>query len=228
MEHLNLEALGGLVDEAPTAAEADHLDRCGRCASELDALRRQTAALGALPDVRPPRGDWEGVEARLLGEGMIRADEDSLSLTRRVAAATPWLRRAAAVAVFLTGAATGAGVTARVARAPADEGSNGTESVELASITDPGTALAQVQDAERAYIGALAHYRQLISARDGNEVMGDPDTRYAALEQVVRAGQAAVSQAPADLFLNGLLASALAERAAHRQLAPSASQDGWF
>lgn len=226
MEHLTLEALSRLVDEAPTAPETDHLSRCGRCASELDALRGQKAALGGLPDVRPPRGAWEEVEARLLAEGLIRTEHPSLAA--RVTDATPWLRRAAAVAVFLTGAAAGAGVTARVAQAPGEEGSPGAAVVELASVTDPGTALAHVQDAERAYIGALTHYRQLISAREGSDVVEDAESRYAALEQVVQAGQAAVTRAPADPFLNGLLAQALAERAAHRQRASSSAQDGWF
>ena len=220
MEHLTLEALSRLVDEAPTAPETDHLSRCGRCASELDALRGQKAALGGLPDVRPPRGAWEEVEARLLAEGLIRTEHPSLAA--RVTEATPWLRRAAAVAVFLTGAAAGAGVTARLARGLGDA------VVELASVTDPGTALAHVQDAERAYIGALTHYRQLISAREGSDVVEDAESRYAALEQVVQAGQAAVTRAPADPFLNGLLAQALAERAAHRQRASSSAQDGWF
>jgi hypothetical protein len=224
MEHLSREALSRLVDESPTAEESDHLDHCGRCTSELEALRRQTAALGALPDVRPPRGDWDGLEARLVAEGLLTEER---SIAARVAVATPWLRRAAAVALFLGGAATGAGVMTRVPSAAVAETGAPTQAVELAAITDPGTALAQVQDAERAYIGALVHYRQLISAQEGGEVMGDPETRYAALEQVVQAGQAAVSQAPFDQFLTGLLASALAERASSRPGSPSAGQDGW-
>jgi hypothetical protein len=225
MEHLSLEALSRLVDESPTAAEVDHLDRCGRCASELEAMRRQTIALGALPDVRPPRGDWDGLEARLVAEGLLLPEERSLEA--RVAVATPWLRRAAAVALFLGGAATGAGMV-RVA-APAGEAQQAQPAAaQPLAITDPGTALAHVQDAERAYIGALAHYRQLVSAREGGEFLGDPQTRIAALDQLVQAGQAAVSQVPADPFLNGLLANALAEQAAYRQTSASAGQDGWF
>jgi len=225
MEHLSLEALSRLVDESPTAEETGHLDRCGRCASELEALRRQTTALGALPDVRPPRGDWDGLEAHLVAEGLLHGEERSIET--RVAVATPWLRRAAAVALFLGGAAAGAGGM-RMA-APAGEAAQAQPApAQLAAITDPGTALAHVQDAERAYIGALAHYRQLVSAREGSEFFGDPETRTAALEQMVRAGQAAVSQLPADPFLNGLLANALAEQAAYRQASSSDGQDGWF
>jgi hypothetical protein len=224
MEHLSLEVLSRLVDESPTDAETDHLSRCGRCAAELEAMRRQTAALGVLPDVRPPRGDWDELEGRLLAEGLVRTDERSLELTRRVHAATPWMRRAAALALFLAGAASGAGVL----RLATPAGEAAPPAPTLAAITDPGAALARVHDTERAYMGALAHYRQLLSAREGSEFLGDPETRSAALEQLVQAGQAAVSQLPADPFLNGLLASALAERAAYRQAAASGGQDGWF
>src|SRR5690606_27564730 len=71
MEHLSLELLSRLVGEDPTADERIHLDECGRCAAELEALRRQAAALGALPDVRPAPGDWASLEARLAAEGLI-------------------------------------------------------------------------------------------------------------------------------------------------------------
>jgi hypothetical protein len=226
MEHLSTEALSRLVDESPTAGERDHLDRCARCASELEALRRQTTALGALPDVRPPRGDWDGLEARLVAEGLLHVEERNMEA--RVAVATPWLRRAAAVALFLSGAAAGAGAMRALPPAAVAEADAPLQAVELPATNDPGTALARVQDAERAYIGALVHYRQLITAREGDDVVGDPETRYAALEQLVQAGQNAVRQAPADPFLNVLLASALAERASSRPTSPSFGQDGWF
>jgi hypothetical protein len=225
MEHLSLETLSRLVDDSPTAEEAAHLERCGRCAGELGALRAQTTALGALPDVRPPRGDWDGLEARLVAEGLVHARIRNLD--ERVVSATPWLRRAAALALFLGGAAAGAGVMTRI-EPMMSRGTEATTAAEVTATTDPGTALAQMQDAQQAYLGALAHYRQLMSAREGGEVLGDPERRYAALEQVVQAGQAAVNQAPFDPFLNGLLVSALAERAAHRQVSSSTGQDGWF
>jgi hypothetical protein len=223
MEHLSLETLSRLVDESPTAAESAHLERCGRCAGELGALRAQTTALGALPDLRPSRGDWDGLEARLVSEGLVHARIRTLD--ERMVSATPWLRRAAAIALFLAGAAAGAGVMTQIEPSAEDAL---TAALPVGATTDPGTALAQVQDAERAYIGAFTHYRQLMSTREGGEMLGDPERRYAALEQVVQAGQAAVNEAPFDPFLNQLLASALAERAAHRQVSAGADQDGWF
>ena len=71
MEHLSTEALAHLVDEAPRPEEAEHLAACRTCASELDALRAQTRALASLPEIRPPLGDWEVLEARLRSEGLV-------------------------------------------------------------------------------------------------------------------------------------------------------------
>jgi hypothetical protein len=57
--------------------------------------------------------------------------------------------------------------------------------------------------------------------------MVDPISRYAALEHLVSVSQAAVRQAPGDPFLNGFLASAIAERDAALRVV-SAGQDNWF
>ena len=232
MEHLSLDVLSRLVDEPPTVAERYHLDRCARCASELEALEHQTAALSALPDVRPVRGDWEALEARLIAQGLVQAAEVR-PITSGGASGRwlrmRWLRHAASVALFATGATVGAAAARSGLGAQGDVSAAVPSVAQLAATTDPGEALALVQEAERAYIGALVHYRQLVGARGGDEVAGDPAVRYAALEQLVQAGQAAVSRAPADPFLNGLLASALAEQqAVYRRMSGAAAQDGWF
>ena len=76
---------------------------------------------------------------------------------------------------------------------------------------------------------ALVRYRQLSTEPGTEESAGDPAARYAALEYLVQAGQVAVRQAPADPFLNGLLASAQAEQqAVYRRISGVAQQDGWF
>jgi len=62
MEHLNPERLSALVDEEPTVPECIHLASCRSCTSELDALRAQSVALKALPELLPPRGDWDSLE----------------------------------------------------------------------------------------------------------------------------------------------------------------------
>ena len=101
MEHLSLENLARLVDEAPTPGERDHLDACKACTAELAALREQTQELGALPELLPPMGDWRVLEARLRSEGLI---EDA-GLFRRLGLAQtpPWMKAAAAVLLFLGG-----------------------------------------------------------------------------------------------------------------------------
>ena len=222
MEHLIPETLARLVDELPTAAEREHLEACDPCAAELEALRRQSELLGRLPDMRPSPADFDALEARLAAEGLIqvgsRTGYPELAVTPR------WMRRAAAIALFAVGAASGALVTARWRPAgPA-------ELAAVAPADDPAAALAQVEQAERDYVSALVQYRQLTGAADADEMVGDPAARYQALEYLVRAGQAAVRRAPADPFLNGLLASALAEQQAvsRRISTTGAQQDGWY
>jgi hypothetical protein len=68
--------------------------------------------------------------------------------------------------------------------------------------------------AERLYIDALVQYRQILDAQGEPSLIGDPTSRFAALEGIVAAGRAAVQQAPADPFVNGVLLQALAEREA--------------
>ena len=228
MKHLNYETLARLVDEAPTGDERRHLEECQTCVHELEALRGQTAQLGRLPDLRPAPGDWEALEARLAAQGLVEAADRPGGA--RLAVSRRWLRRAAAVALFLGGAASGAAVmAARVEPAQSAGTVVGAETA-TAPADDPDGALTQVARAERAYIDALVRYRRLIAEQGAEEMAGDPATRYAALEQLVRAGRVAVRQAPADPFLNGLLASALAEQqAVYRIISEDrADQAEWF
>jgi hypothetical protein len=223
MEHLKRETIARLVDEAPGAEEAEHLATCHVCASELDAIRAQTRALASLPEIRPPLGDWEVLEARLRSEGLV---EDAGAFSQSGLARTPgWMRTAAAVAIFLGGTAMGAGLTS----SESDPGTLAFDSgvASFAGAENLDQATEAVQAAEQRYVAALTRYRQLLEADGGGDVGGDPRSRYAALEYLVAASQAAVRQAPADPFLNGLLASTLAEReTALRRI--STRTDNWF
>lgn len=224
MEHLSIESLARLVDEPPRAEEAEHLTACVRCASELEALRAQTHALAALPEIRPPLGDWEVLEARLRSEGLV---QDTGVLSRLTLAQTPaWMRAAAALALFLGGSLMGANLTARQGgdASLADAATDVTRFASAATLED---AAGQVQLAEQQYVLALTRYRQLLEEDGGDVGAGDPRSRFAALEYLVAASQAAVRQAPADPFLNGLLASTLAEREATLRRI-STRQDNWF
>jgi len=230
MKHLTKEAVARLVDESPLPEEAEHLAACRECASELDALRAQTHALASLPEIRPPLGDWDALEARLRSEGLIQ--EPGL-LSRLTLAQTPaWMRVAAAAALFVGGSTVGAAVTAR--QAPSGPLAAGPDGAALASDVqgaepsrDVESAAAAVRLAEADYMRALTRYRQLLDEQGGSDVIGDPRSRFAALEYLVAAGQAAVRQAPADPFLNGLLASTMAEREATLRRI-SNRQDNWF
>ena len=72
MEHLTYDTIARLVDERPNPNERDHLKDCRDCAEELRACRLQADALKGLAALRPPPGDWESLEARLVSEGLER------------------------------------------------------------------------------------------------------------------------------------------------------------
>lgn len=213
MEHLTVETLARLVDDEPTPFERGHLTACELCASELAAMRDQTEALATLPEIMPPMGDWKVLEARLRSDGLVR---DPTALSKLGLARTPsWMPAAAAIVLFFGGVATGAGVMS----------GNGEPSVTpVATVED---AANEVRAAEQHYVSAVSNYRELLVAEGVDDAGADPYSRYAALEHLVSVSQAAVRAAPGDPFLNGFLASALAERdAAARQV--SLTEDNWF
>lgn len=100
MSHPSPEQLARLVDEPPTAAEAEHLAACAECRTELDALRIEHDALGALPRILPVPTSWETMLHRLEREGVLQP------ATRY--RATPLPRLAAAIVLFVAGGVTGA------------------------------------------------------------------------------------------------------------------------
>jgi len=217
MKHLTIDTLARLVDESAQPEEAKHLTTCDACAAELAALRAQSESLAALPEIVPPLGDWKVLEAKLRSEGLVR--DPGLFQKLGLARTPAWMPAAAAVVLFLGGTGFGAALTGRGTDTRAD-------SAPLASLTVEDAASA-VRRAEQAYVSAVSRYREVMETQGGDAVTVDPVTRYAALEHLVSVSQAAVRQAPGDPFLNGFLASALAERdAAARQV--SANRDNWF
>jgi len=213
MEHLTAETLARLVDDEPQETERDHLDTCEACAKELATYRDQTEALSTLPEIMPPLGDWEVIEAQLRSEGLVR----DATLRRRLSLArTPsWMPAAAAVVLFLAGAATGSALFTEA----------GGEPTRTAATVEE--AASAVRDAEQHYVSAVSDYRALLAAEGIDDSGSDPISRYAALEQLVSVSQAAVRHAPGDPFLNGFLASALAERDAAARMV-SLADDNWF
>lgn len=214
MEHLTAEQLARLVDESPTDEERAHLDDCARCASEAEEYRDLSSALGAMPEIRPPKGDWAVLEAQLRSEGLVT---DPGMFQRLGLARTPgWMKAAAAAVLFLSGAGTGALVASP---------SGATGDVPEASTIEE--AAVAVRAAEDGYVQAVSQYQALLAQNGAGGPGVDPASRLAALEHIVEASQAAVWQNPEDPFFNGFLTSAMAERNAVARMV-SSSRDNWF
>lgn len=228
MEHLTPEALARLVDESPTDVEELHLAACAYCTSELAELRDTTAALGELPDLRPPRGDWQVLEARLVSEGLVRHESRFRS---RLATTPAWMRGAAAVLIFASG--TGLGLALGPSSAPGTGLGASASGGAFRLVDSPASveeAAEAMREAELAFVNSLVRYRQMLDGQGTDADQADPQRRYAALEYFLAAGEAAVREAPADPFMNGLLASVRAERQAARAAAfqqASRTQD-WY
>jgi len=207
-KQLTLEALARLVDEAPTPEEQARLARCAESVNHLDGLREQTAALGRLPDVRPPRGDWAMLEARMASEGLIRPEPNVL---QRIVSTPNWMRAAAAIVLFVGGV--GVGTAANGPSVAAQAGGSGSSAsfaaLDVGSVSTVDDAAALVRLKEREYRDALVQYAQL-SGDDASVI--NPEARMASLDYALVSLQAGLQQAPADPVLNGLYTSILAER----------------
>ncbi len=243
MEHLTPETLARLVDDAPSTGEASHLEDCRRCREEVTALREQTRSLAHLPDLRPPSGDWDSLERRLSDAGLLSPSPRAGQGVR----SPGWIQAAAGVLLLVGGAGLGlgagalmdagdrggpggilAGEAAPGAPTPGAPSPDGAPTPGLLAALDRelGASDLSLEEAEEWvrltegwYVTALTRYREgtLGGGDPGFGGPGDPLTRYAALEALMAAGQAAVREAPTDPFLNGLLLNMRAEREASLQ-----------
>lgn len=227
MQHLMIETIARLVDEAPSAEEAAHLDQCAECAHEVEAMRADVAALASLPMIEPPPTEWTALEDRLLEEGLVR---------RRAGSHAAWapatVRAAASVAIFALGAVAGIGwtrgglaVTGGNARAVANldaraAGMDGSL-VTVREPRSPEEMRALYRQAEAVYLDALARVSDL------GDASGDPFARLATLESIAAITRSALAEAPADPVINGYHLTALAQREATlRQIATGRGR--WF
>jgi hypothetical protein len=225
MQHLMIETMARLIDEAPTAEQAAHLERCEECRATLEAMRADLAALRNLPMIEPPPTEWDQIEAKLLEEGLIR---------RRVGRSfwsSPAVRVAATIAVFAFGAFSGIawtdGRTGGDAESLQVARPTSATAPSLIMATEPGTPRETLQlyrQAEALYLEMLTR----VAALEEEEGGSDPVARLAALEGIATITRSALDQAPADPVLNGYHLTALAQREATiRQIA--ASKPGrWF
>ena len=217
MSHLTLETLARIADGHRTADEAAHLAACSDCRTELDALRAQVAALGALPPPAAPESVWHGIEARLrAGNGPA-----TIALPRRSRRAV-WLPRAAAAsAVFLAGTLVGArlgGGSTEVA-AP---GSAALSEVAAPPAADP---VAELRDAEGLYAAALARY---MAERSPGDPELDPMRRLAALESIILTAREALAETPDDAVIGGYYRTAVAQREAIMSQVQLTESEVWY
>lgn len=221
MEHLTNETLARLVDERPNPEQREHLSSCTVCALELRDLRQQTEALGSLPDLRPPPGDWLELEAHLMSEGLVEGGSRSTGFG--VLFRTGWMQAAAAVILFLGGTSFGAAMSGDVQAA-----SRGPSDARVANVPESVDAAAKaVYDAEQTYQLALAQYGQIERGgrtRNYGELLG----RAATLDALLAGMQEAVRIAPSDPFFNGMLVNTLAEREQILRQISSTRDGGWF
>jgi len=193
MQHLNSEVIARLVDEAPLAEEARHLEGCAACRAELAAQREQVRTMAELPDLEPPATLAVAVQAALEREGLriARANRG-----RRA------LRIAASLALFAAGGLAGFAGRGFMPAPP------------VATVTVPSPpadavdAATRLQMAEAAYNAALGDYARAT----GGFPPADPVNRLAALEGIVLTTRAALNEAPADPVINGYHLTALQQR----------------
>jgi hypothetical protein len=85
-------------------------------------------------------------------------------------------------------------------------------------------ALAELAEAQGAYVAALQQYAALVDASAG----ADPETRLAVLDQLVLLTGEALERVPGDPVINGYLLAALSERDQVRREVEAARNVTWF
>jgi hypothetical protein len=215
MFHLDLETLARIADGPADEAEAAHLEGCSECRADLVALREQTTALGALTPPPVPDTVWRRVERRL------RSDSIPIAAPRR-ARIGPWLlRAAAALALFLAGAAAGASFDREPATVARGGDATMSKAVPVVS-SDPARTL---REAENLYAAALARY---MAEGGGSQAELDPMRRLAALESIILTTRAALDESPEDAVIAGYHRTALVQREALLSQVQLADSEVWF
>lgn len=215
MSHLNPETLARIVDGPATDTEVAHLDACAACRGELERMREEIAALGELPDPAPPPGLWDRIEAGL--DEPVGRDRSTI----------PWIRAAAAIAVFAIGAASG-----WMLRGPA---TSRPPSPNVAEQTGSPFAEREAADpegrlrrAEEAYARAVRDYLEAHPQADPVAVV--PYERMAALQGIALTARAALEQAPEDPVIDRYYRTAVSQQQAlmSNVAVPVSEDEPWF
>ena len=227
MSHLSIETLARLVDESADSHEAEHLDACEACRTELEGLRADAAELARLPELEPPAELWLAIEQRLAAEGLLGKQPRGWTGHSGV---RPVLQSAAAISIVLLGTYS-APLLGRVSPSftardvASNESAPGVTNVaNVSNVNTAQEAANAVRITEQAYLNALTRYTELA----GRTETTDPVARLAALESIVLTTRAALGQAPADPVINGYHLTALAQRDATIKQLASNSKQSWF
>ena len=212
MVHLKLETLARLVDEPPSDDERAHLAGCVRCQAELETMTEQTRDLSALPPFQPPEGEWARLEARLGSERMSALVPVEHAPARIEIGASPrsdewmgpssraWLRAAAAVLLFTTGAAGGWVVRGTGPEVAASTGSAAsTGAVESVRPGSSGPDVARPEAAAGTELtGGSASGTDLTGGGASGTEPASGSVSSAALGSTAPSAQRDVSRAPAE------------------------------
>ncbi len=240
MQHLDSERLAAFDHETFTAVEQAHLAACAHCRGEVEAYARLVQRAGALvardaASTGPRLSSWESIASGLRQNAAPTMEPIAFAPGRSPLLSSPWwsrssLRAAAAVALIAGGAVLGrassgasllsadraarvAGVMAEslgtgdVSRRPVTSGESG----EFVSVGQATSTLSRAQrDYERASLWLAAN----------DSIPHDSDVyraRLAALDQMMAASRAALTDAPQDPVLNQYYLAAFSAREATLQ-----------
>lgn len=223
MSHLSLEDLARLLDEEPSESEAAHLEGCTLCQGELAALGADREGLGNLPDLLPPPpNSWTNLAERLRAEGLIRGEtrHETAPEPVRATAGRPFLRLAAALALFLLGGGTGylirtmddasrSGTDGVVAHGPAGDATKSPAAGAAGGETgeEIDAAALALQEAEVVFRSALTRYNDLAL---GERTDDDRLSRLAELIESTLAPEAASTSSEVGArYIAGITATEL-------------------
>jgi len=183
-----------LAHDERIALEA-HLDGCPECREVLEDLRAVVATARGLPDLPPARDLWPEVAERTRGVLPLRP--------RAVRSSPPWVRLAAAAALF---AAVGSGVTwfalaGRPGRAPA--------AVATGEPVGGPTTTRTVSERPRGTDAAVAELEQIV--RQGESRLDSATVRIvtenlARIDTAIAEAQRALAADPSNAYVSRHLA----------------------
>lgn len=216
MSHLSIERLAALADEQATADEKEHLTRCETCARELDAHRSLLAMAGTEREsMGLPLTRWDSLSERLRVEGLMLGSGHPPASRWALQAAAALLLVAGGVALgrVSTGQPALPGLTGNQSSTQSARGRNAPDSLPM--------TFASVDDATRwkdyyseGYQRALAFLAQHDSAARPVETPAVMRARLAALNQVSKTMQEALSDAPYDPIINDFYLNSFGQREA--------------